>query len=407
MQLLFIHQNFPGQFRHLAPALVKRGHDVHALAIDGKGLPSITMHHYQPKRGNTPGIHPLAADFETKAIRGEACAEAMARLKNQGLQPDLVIAHPGWGEALFVKEIWPETKLLNFIELFYETRGQDVGFDPEFNNTDFVSQARVRIKNANNLLALDTMDWGFSPTSWQRNTTPSIYHERISVIFDGIDTQAVSPNPNARITLGRTQLTLRPGDEVLTFVNRNLEPGRGYHIFMRALPDIMRRRPNARVVIVGGDGVSYGQKPPPGVASWKQHFLEEVKGQLDMERIHFVGRIPYPSYLSLLQVSACHVYLTYPFVLSWSCFEAMSAGGLVIASRTPPVEELIRHGENGLMVNFFDIQGIADQVVEVLANPTKYQHLRQAARQTIVQHYDLESVCLPQQLELIEKVAKL
>jgi glycosyltransferase involved in cell wall biosynthesis len=375
--------------------------------IDGKGLPGITLHRYQPKRGNTPGIHPLAADFETKAIRGEACADAMLQLKSQGMVPDLVVAHPGWGEALFVKEIWPSTKLLSFIELFYTTHGQDVGFDPEFNNTDFVSQARVRVKNANNLLALDTMDWGLSPTLWQRNTNPALYHERISVIFDGIDTQTVKPNPDAYITLGRAQLTLRPGDEVLTFVNRNLEPGRGYHIFMRALPGIMRRRPNARVVIVGGDSVSYGQKPPPGVTSWKQHFLDEVRGQLDMGRIHFVGRIPYPTYLSLLQVSACHVYLTYPFVLSWSCFEAMSAGGLVVASNTPPVTELVSHGENGLLVDFFDIAALTEQVVEVLANPAAYRHLRQAARSTIVSRYDLESVCLPQQLGLVEKVARL
>ena len=402
MKILFVHQNFPGQFKHLAPALQRAGHDVCAMAIGGAGLQQVPMVRYAVARGSTRDIHPLAADFETKLIRGDACAAAALRMKREGYTPDVIVANPGWGENLYLKDVWPESKLLALLEFFYAVRGLDVNFDAEFANNDIGNAARVRTKNANLLLTLDSMDWGVSPTHFQHGTLPRAYRDHISVIFDGIDTKSVCPDSTTIVTADGK--TLRAGDEVLTFVNRNLEPYRGYHQFMRALPRILRERPNAEVLIVGGDEVSYGAKAPEG-QTWKQIFMDEVKAELDPARVHFLGRIPYAAYLNVLQVSRCHVYLTYPFVLGWSCIEAMSAGCLVVGSATAPVEEVIAHSQTGLLVDFFDPNGLADVVTDALAKPQHYLHLRTAARAAAVARYDLEGQCLPQQMQLIEHLA--
>lgn len=401
MNLLFVHQNFPGQFKHVVPALAAMGHSVKAMAIDGPGLPEIELHRYKPSRSTSREIHPWAAEFETKVIRGEACAGAATRLKAQGYTPDLIVANPGWGESLFLKDVWPDARLLALLEFYYAARGLDYDFDREFFRPDIARDARLRAKNAHMLLALDAMDWGICPTEFQRSTLPHAYHERISVVFDGIDTHVVRPNTGATVTVdGRT---LHAGDEVITFVNRNLEPYRGYHIFMRALPKILERRPGAVALIVGGEQVSYGAPAPAG-KTWKQIFFDEVKERLDVSRVHFLGKLPYAQYLALLQISRCHVYLTYPFVLGWSCIEAMSAGCLVVGSRTPPVEEVIEHGRNGLLVDFFDVAGLADTVVEALGQPQHHIALRAAARRTVIERYDLKSICLPQQIALIERL---
>jgi len=403
LNLLFVHQNFPGQFRHLAPALAAMGHQVKAMAIDGPGLPGIEVHRYKPARSTSREIHPWVAEFETKVIRGEACAAAAARLKAEGFAPDAIVANPGWGESLFLKDVWPGARLLALIEFYYAARGLDYDFDPEFSRADLARDARLRAKNAHLLLALEAMDWGVCPTQFQAGTVPRTYQDRVSVIFDGIDTAVVRPDAAASVSVnGRT---LHAGDEVLTFVNRNLEPYRGYHIFMRALPEILKRRPNAVALIVGGDEVSYGA-PAPNGKTWKEIFYDEVKERLDASRVFFLGRVPYAQYLRVLQVSRCHVYLTYPFVLGWSCIEAMSAGCLVVGSRTPPVEEVIAHGRNGLLVDFFDVSALAGSVVDALARPAHYAPLREAARRIAIERYDLNSICLPQQVALIERLAR-
>lgn len=402
MNVLFVHQNFPGQFKHLAPALAKVGHQVKALLIDGAGLPEIELQRYRPVRSSTANMHPWAADFETKVIRGEACAAAAVQLKAGGFMPDVIVANPGWGESLFLKDVWPNARMLALIEFFYAARGLDCDFDPEFSQSTLANDARVRTKNANMLLALAKMDHGICPTAFQRSTVPAAFQDRLSVIFDGIDTNVVRADPKAELKIGNR--TLRAGDEILTFVNRNLEPMRGYHKFMRALPAMLHARPNAVVVILGGDEVSYGASPPAG-KTWKQIFLDEVRADIDLNRVIFPGRIAYADYLRVLQVSACHVYLTVPFVLGWSCIEAMSAGCVVVGSATPPVQEVIEHQKNGLLVDFFDGAALAKTVIDVLAQPAAYAHLRAAARATAVERYDLATVCLPQQLQLIDRLA--
>ena len=320
-----------------------------------------------------------------------------------GLRPDLVIGHPGWGELLPVKDLLPEVPVLHQVEFVYRLRGGDADFDPEFPGAGWRQRTRLRLRRAVQLLALQDLDWGLAPTPWQASTVPEAYRDRLSIIHEGIDTDAIRPEGPATVRLERAGLTFRPGDEVVTFVARNLEPYRGFHVFMRMLPLLQERRPKAHVLIVGGDGVSYGS-PPPGGGSWRARLLAELGGRLDRSRVHFVGTVPHGLLHEVFRVSACHVYLTYPFVLSWSLLEAMSCGALVVGSDTAPLRDVIRDGENGLLVDFFDGQALAGRVAAVLADPAAHQPLRQAARATVVERFDLQRVCLPQQLALVDRL---
>ena len=399
-KFLFIHQNFPGQFVHAALELVRLGHEVVALGIKGRAVPGVNYIRYEPKPPARVSEVEPSRDFETKIVRGMACAQVMEQLQTQGFNPDTIVAHPGWGESLFCKDVWPGARLLMFAEFFYSAQGADYNFDPEFARESVAARARLRIKNSVHLHALQAADAGYTPTQWQLSQLPQEYQHKIQVIFDGIDTDTVVPQPDAVVQLQRAGVTLRAGDEVITFVNRNLEPYRGFHIFMRALPRILRERPGARCLIVGRDDVSYGTKPAAG-GNWRQVMLAEVGGQLPMDRVHFLGGLPYQDYLRVLQVSACHVYLTYPFVLSWSCLESMAAGCVVVGSRTGPVQEVIDDGVDGLLVDFFDTEALADRVVEVLQHPERHRELVKNARKRVAAQYDLRTRCLPQQIALL------
>jgi glycosyltransferase involved in cell wall biosynthesis len=412
MRLLFVHQNFPGQYRHLAPAMAAAGHEVVCLGDQANVRiqnppPGVALVRYPSPTGATQGIHHYVGGFEAAVRRGQAVLRACMELSRQGYVPDVICAHPGWGEALFLKDVFPEAKLLAYLEFFYNARDADVGFDPEFPGT-LDDTFRIRIKNSVLLHGLQAMDWGITPTRWQAQRFPADVQHRISTVHDGVDTGLVCPDPAATLTVtpegASIPLTLRPGDEVVTFVNRNLEPYRGFHTFMRALPDLLRRRPNAQVVIVGGDEVSYGSRPVDH-PHYRAQYLAEMGGQLDLSRVHFLGRVPYTTFLSVLRVSAVHVYLTYPFVLSWSLIEAMAAGCLVVASGTAPVREVIRDGRNGLLVDFFSAEGLANTVAGALENPGRLARLRRRARETILARYDLNTVCLPAQMRLIEDMA--
>ncbi|MEI6031722.1 MAG: glycosyltransferase [Synechococcaceae cyanobacterium ELA739] len=314
-----------------------------------------------------------------------------------------MVRHPGWGELLAIKDLLPSVPVLHQVEFVYQLEGGDVGFDPEFGLPDWRNRTRIRLRRSTQLLALQDLDWGLAPTPWQASTVPIEYQSRLSVIHEGIDTALISPEGPAEINLQQAGLCLRPGDEVVTFVARNLEPYRGFHRFMRALPLLQQLRPQARVLIVGGQEVSYGSAPDGG-GTWKEALLRELQGQLDLSRIHFVGRIPHGLLHQLFRVSACHVYLTYPFVLSWSLLEAMACGALVIGSATPPVQDVIQSGVNGRLVDFFDTPGLAKAIADVLADPAAQIPLRQAARRTVVQRFDLQTVCLPQQLALVDRL---
>ena len=409
MQILILHQNFPGQFLHLAPALVAQGHEVHALVLrkaTAREWQGVRLHSYSPSKGNAPTIHPWLLDLESKVIRGDAVFRKCLELAASGLKPDVVLAHPGWGESLFVKEVWPLTRVGLYCELHYNETGNDINFDPEFLSDDAGDTCRLRLKNVNNLLHFPIADAAVSPTRFQADTFPEPFRSKIRVLHDGIDTSLIAPNEAAVFNLDGFK-SLSREDEVITFANRNLEPYRGYHVFMRSLPKLLKRRPNAQIVIVGADGVSYGRRAPDGT-TWKALYADEVRGQIDdadWARVRFVGHLPHEKYISLLQISSVHIYLTYPFVLSWGMLEAMSAGCAIVGSDTEPVREFITHGEDGLLVPFFDGDGLVDSVTQLLENPQRRTELGQKARQKIQYFYDLKSVCLPRMLEWAEGIA--
>jgi glycosyltransferase involved in cell wall biosynthesis len=406
VKILFVHQNYPGQFVHLAPALRARGHDVRALtdATNGRDSPVPVWRYTHKPEPVDPVATRLGRNYTTMSDRGVTVARACLQLRQrEGYVPDVIVGHSGWGETLFLKEVWPEAKLLVYAEFYYRGRGADVGFDPEFNPPTFDQVMIAQGRTSHLGQSLLHADKGLSPTHWQASTYPPILRATIDVIFDGVDTRRLRPDAAAALVLPGGRV-LRAGDEVLTFINRNLEPYRGYHVFMRALPQILAARPGAEVVIVGGEGVSYGA-PPKGGKGWKDIFLDEVKDRLDLSRVHFLGKVPYADFVRLMQISRAHAYLTYPFVLSWSTVEAMAAGALIVGSRTAPVEEVIEDGVNGRLVDFFDIAGWSRVLTECLAEPERFAPLRLAARKTAVERYDLQTICLPRQIALIEGLA--
>ena len=414
MNILFVHQNFPGQFKHLAPALARQGHRVLAMTMrqtEPGVWRGVRILPYRAQRGSTPGVHPWVQDVEAKTLRGEACFRAALALQREGFEPDVIVAHPGWGESLFLKQVWPRARLGIYCEFFYQAQGADAGFDPEFASADPAGDAcRLRLKNLNNLLHFEVAEAGIAPTQWQASTFPAPFRDRITVVHDGIDTAALAPRPDGHLMLNGC-VRLARGDEIITFVNRQLEPYRGYHVFMRALPEILRRRPNARVMIVGGDGVSYGAAPDRaryGARSWKRIFAEEVRPLIldaDWARVHFLGNLPYQQFVPLLQLSAVHVYLTYPFVLSWSLLEAMSVGCAIVASDTAPLREAIVHGETGRLVDFFDVPALAQQVCALLDDKPERERLGRQARAFARERYDLATACLPRQLAWVSELA--
>ena len=402
MKILFVHQNFPGQYLYLAPAMAKRGHDCTALTDFGNtrdsAIPVLKYKHEAQKVD--PAATRLGRNYTTMSDRGVTVARACQQLRERrGYVPDVIFGHSGWGETLFLKEVWPEAKLLIYAEFYYKGRGADVGFDPEFNPAHF-DQVMIAQGRACHLgQSLLHADAGLAPTEWQASTFPPKLREMLTVIHDGVNTEVMAPKPDAALTLPDGRV-LRAGDEVLTFVNRNLEPYRGYHTFMRALPEVMAARPEAQVVIVGGDEVSYGAAPK-GEKGWKERILSEVRDRLDLSRVHFMGKVPYDQFTAIMQVSRAHAYLTYPFVLSWSMIEAMSAGAHVVGSDTAPVTEVIRDSENGSLVGFFDVAGWSAKLIDALARPEAYLDVRQAARRTALERYD-QRILLPKMIDWVE-----
>lgn len=401
MNVLFVHQNFPGQFLHLAPALARRGHNVLALTAEANQRPAPvrTLRYRAPVLPVVEGFGRTYAEMtERGAVVARGCSQITAR---EGFVPDLIIGHSGWGETLFLRQVYPDAKILTYAEFLYRATGLDTNFDPEFPRPALQSAIAVTARSAHLLQAMLDTDAAIAPTVWQASTFPPLLRQKIRVIHDGIDTRRVCPDPAATLTLPSGQV-LRAGDPVISFVNRNLEPYRGYHTFMRALPEVLAACPEAQVVIVGGEGQSYGAAPQQG--TWKQIFLAEVADRIDPARVHFLGRVPYAQFLSLLQITRAHAYLTYPFVLSWSMLEAMAAGALVIGSRTPPVQEVITDGQNGRLVDFFDVKGWSAALIRAMADPRADDPLRRAARDTVVARYDLQGICLPLMIAYVESL---
>ena len=404
--ILFVHQNFPGQFPRIAEALVARGDRVAAIgSATARDMPGVDLRRWSNDRGTTPGILPAAVRAEADLIRGVAAVREASRLAEEGFAPQVIVGNPGWGETLHLKEVWPDARLILLGEYWYSFRGGDVGFDPEFIAPGFGLDDAVALnaRNMGQALAFTLADRIVCPTRFQASTFPPALRDRITVHHEGIDIARAARRPDVRIRL--------PGEKMLdgtrplvTFIARTLEPLRGFHSFMRALPRLMAEHPDADVLLMGADDQpGYGASPPSG-QSWKSLFLKEVEGLVDPDRLHFLGRLPHEQMIAILSRSDAHVYLTYPFTLSWSLLEAMACGCLVVASDTAPVRDVVRHGENGLLVDFFSPEAIAATVGRVLAAPGEFVPLRRAAVATIRDGFDQARTGTPGWIDLIDSV---
>ncbi|MBV8916019.1 MAG: glycosyltransferase family 4 protein [Acetobacteraceae bacterium] len=379
MRYLFVHQNFPGQFLHLVRHLVRSPeHEVVFITEENtNAIPGVRKVTYPPPPANT-NTFVDAVDFEAASMRAAIVAGVASNLKALGFRPDIIIGHHGWGELLNLGDVWPGVPLLGYYEFYYRTHGQDVGFDPEF-PTSSEGLARVRNKNAVNLLALTNPGFGQTPTRFQHQTYPEWARPRMAVLPEGVDLAVCTPDPGARQRLYTLNgFEVLPGETLITYVARDLEPYRGFHVMMRALPAILRQRPDAKVIMVGGDGVSYGARIAN--MTWREFLLREVGTELDMSRIAFPGKIDYRAFIGLLQRSDAHVYLTYPFVASWSLREALACGCAIVASDTAPVHEFVADRVNGLLTPCLDPKRLADTVLLLLANPNAAAQLRANAR---------------------------
>jgi glycosyltransferase involved in cell wall biosynthesis len=404
VKLLLLHQNFPGQYAHIAAwAQGNPKADVVAITDAVNKRPDIirTIRYkvQKPMPAELPG--PVKR-FGEAILRAEGAAKAAMALKSSGYSPDLILGHAAWGETFYLREVFPDAKVVSYAEFYYRSKGFNTGFDKEFDPGGADVIRTIDSQNAVMQMALHTCDFGYCPTLFQASTFPVELQQKIGVVFDGIDTDLIRPDPDAQVTLPNGKV-VKAGDDVITFINRNFEPYRGYHIFMRALPKILKDNPNAQVIMVGGDGVSYGAPAPAGT-SWKEIFLKEVGERIDLNRVHFLGRVSHSALRKLYQVSAAHVYLTYPFVLSWSMLEAMSAGCLILGSDVAPVREMITDGHNGVLTPFFDQEALSNAVHDALANKSKYETMRAQARQDIIAKFDLKTICLPAQLALYQQI---
>lgn len=391
MKFLFIHKNLPGQFEHLMWDLLQdRRSEIVCVCQEFKPqqyrFPDLRVETYR----SLPHWNGTASEFlfssEQAISNGLAVANKLAALSREGFQPQIAFAHLGWGESLYFKDIYPTTPLVGYCEFYYHARGVDADFDPAF-PLSLSDIFRIRTANATKLLGLVGIDMGVSPTQWQRSLFPPEFQRKITVIHDGVDTARVKPDPNVAFRLPNGRVLTRD-QPVVTYATRNLEPYRGFHVFMRAVAEIAARRRDCQFVIAGGDEVSYSAHPRT-VETYREKLLREVGPGIDPSRVHFVGRLPFDEYLKLLQVSSAHIYLTVPFVLSWSLLEAMSAGCVIIGSDTAPVRELLRHGWNGLLADFFSPKEIADMVDHVLDHPDRNRELGAHARADICRQFDV------------------
>lgn len=389
MKYLFVHQNFPGQYLHIVMHLIGNpANEVVFISEPNKNIiRGVRRVNYQAPNANADIVHPNAREYATAARRAEIVAGLAENVKKLGFTPDIIIGHHGWGELLNLTDIWPGVPLLGYFEFYYSPTGQDVGFDPEF-PTSPDQYPRIRSMNIINLLALALEQHGQSPTEWQRTRYPSWARPQIRLLREGARLDKCRPDPTARTTtLDIDGFKITPKDRLVTYVARNLEPYRGFHVMMRALPALLKARRDVKVVLVGGDDVSYGARLAG--SSWREHFLKEMAGKYDASRVKLPGQLPYETYLKLLQRSDVHAYMSYPFVPSWSLREALACGCPVVASDIEPVREFVTDGLTGLLTPALDPQRLAERLLEVLEDDRLSRRLRTGARRYAERHLDV------------------
>ena len=399
MNYLFLHHNYPAQFRFTAASL--------AAQPDNR---VVFLTEHQRKDVNLPGVQqgivPVPqpektdnrAEYDMLLIlrRGEAFGNAMLELGRQGFTPDIVFDHCGWGCSLFVKDIFPRTRRVSYFEWYFNK------LYPQDLRKAKLEQlpalfAPQRLRNQCQLDALVDCDVAISPTEWQKSQYPPELQPKIHVMHDGIDPAFFSPSGENEPLLQEIRDSGLFGvKELVTYTARGFEPTRGFPEFFRCLPAVLAARPDCHVVIMGADRLVY-DGPRPDDRTWLQAMRMEAP--VDESRVHILGFQSYPRYKKLLQSSSLHVYLTAPYVLSWSLLEAMSCGCLVLAADTPPVREVLRHNVNGFLTPFPNIPALSAGIIELLEKRESCTPVRQTARQTILDNYNVNTL-LPRQLRL-------
>lgn len=402
MKILFVHPNMPGQYKHLCPKMAEDPENEVVFLTKRRGvhLKNVRTVLYDPVSDAPADLHPFLKAPHNATLRGLAARDAMIQFTRETkFTPDIIVGHPGWGDMLFLKDLFLDAPMLSFFEFYYNALGSDVEFSRKGKVT-LNDCARLRITNMHHLMNLHESDWGLSPTVWQRDQYPRSYHNKMTVLHDGINTDIAKPNNQAEITLA-SGYSFQKGDEVVTYISRNFEPYRGFPTFIFAAEKILKARPNCHIIAIGADGSSYTKPVSAKGKSYRETYLEKV--DIDLKRLHFVGRVPYSQMLLTLQISAAHIYLTYPFVLSWSMLEAMACGCAMVCSDTAPVREVIKNNQNGYLIDFRDPQALAERVCDILHDQEKVIPMRSAARETILEKYALSKV-LPQHVQLLKQV---
>lgn len=400
LKLLFLHRNFPAQFKHLLVHFQRNTRVELAFITENPRarMDRVLTGIYELKKPVSDRMHQYLPFFEESIRHGQGAARVAMKLRNRGFVPDLIVGH-SWGPISFLKDVFPKTPLIGYFEWFYRAENSDIDFGKT--SVDLDTKARARMKNAHILVDLSSADHGLVPTHWQKSQFPALFHPKLACIHDGVDTRRLVPLTESRdLVLASKNIRLPAGTKIVTYVARGKEPYRGFPQFMEAVALLLQRRTDFHVLVVGSDRICYGAQLPDN-QNYRDLMLS--KFAIDQTRVHFTGVLEYTDFVRVLQASTVHVYLTVPFVLSWSMLEAMSCGALIVGSKTPPVEEVITSGQNGLLVDFFSPSQLADQVGRILDNPGDYAALRKAARDTILDRYDLAQ-CLKQQIALMEQI---
>lgn len=400
MNILFLHRDFPGQFKHIAAELAKDSKNRVVFITENLNnieIPDVEKLAYTMTQRVPDDCHPYMKNYLEAVMHGQAALSLAINLKQRGFEPDIVYGFSGWGNSMFMKDAFPNVPFLSYYEWYYNSDSEDISYSGiKLAETDKES---IRCKNAKLLIDLYSSDAGLSPTEWQKSHFPKEFQPKIKVIHDGIDSEFFKPDPDAKFLIKDKNLELTAKDEVVTYVTRGMEAYRGFPQAMEAIEKVLKKRPNAHVIIAGDDVICYGPKLEYG--TYKQHMLQQLK--LDMNRVHFVGHIPYEEYVKLLQISSVHLYLTVPYILSWSILEAMSTGCCVVASSTQPVLEVMKNNYNGLLADFFSVEHIVKRMLFALENKKEAENIRKNARQTILEKYELKDM-LRQQIDYMNSL---
>lgn len=402
MNILFIHRTFPGQFEFIIQYLLQEGHKVTFITNNERTseMQGVKKYIYKLKRQVSPNCSHFLQHYEQSVIHAEAVAELALELKNNGYKPDIIYGFSGWGSSMFIKDVFQDVPFLCYFGWFEQPENSVFDFDGTVLDTE--TREKIQCNNTHLLMNLYSCDAGITETNWQRSQIPKEFQSKIKVIHNGVSTELCKPDVNAKFFIKDKNLELNTKNDVITYGTRGMEPYRGFPQFMEAVEKLLNKRPNAHFVIAGEDIVCYSPKLCNG-KTYKEQMLEKL--DIDMNRVHFVGGLPFDEYVNLLQISSAHVYLTYPYVLSWSLLDAMATGCCVVASNSQPVLEVIEDNYNGLLVDFFDVDMLVKKIEYALDNKDKMIDIRNNARQTMLEKYDF-NILLPKQAEYIKTLLK-